>query len=154
MSDLEQRPELPEEIKTTIPDANTNYADWEYENRKWIPAIGIQNMKSYFLSLIYTPYDAEMVDITSDFLEPEDETDSISLKTDAIYPSSFSSKEEGEFIPMNDSIRATIGEGLDQCKESDIMQLFSLLMQSAGAMKSNAKESEEEYEVSADMEVD
>jgi hypothetical protein len=101
-------------INTTIPKKDTEYIQWAYENRQWIPKIGINRLKAFFFSLIYNPYDAEMVDITMEFQEPVDSSNSISLKyisTSFQDPPDFS---ETDFKDPNES--------------SELIELLTLLM--------------------------
>jgi hypothetical protein len=125
-----------EQINTTLPNENTDFIEWAYENRQWIPTIGLHHLKSYFLSLIYTPYDSEMTDITTEIPPPEESDGVISLNNNALQPRMEEESDEDDMYFENEF----------RYSESDIMELFSALLK-------NATVSEEEG-VSANMEVD
>jgi hypothetical protein len=98
----------------TIPIKDTDYFQWAYENKRWISKIGLQYMKSYFLSLIYNPYDEEMVDITTDFQEPSDNS-TISLK---YISTTFQDDSE-----LNES-----STSFQEPTESELIQMLTLLL--------------------------
>jgi len=126
-----------DEIQTTIPNTKTDFVEWAYENRKWFSTIGgINAMKSYFLSLIYSPYDEEMIDIGDALPKPSEEDDPISLHKDY-------HRIEDEEYDENTSY-----------SESEIMQLFTILMQNVSMIKSQSDKDSSDNVVSADMEVD
>jgi hypothetical protein len=128
-------------IETTMPDSTTSFIEWAYENSKWIPTIGLEQMKPYFLSLIYTPYDEEMTDITTEIPEPKEGDAVLSLKNGPTPPLDSYESDNDDF-PEEEST----------FKESDIMQLFATLMQSASLPKppSSAEEELQNPDLSVD----